>query len=286
MLNFVIPSLVVPVLCVLCLVVFPLHYAVGEIFKHAEFRIKEQMSSGTLVGSILEKAKLADDVPRRELSRLRFNILDDRQFASLFSINSDNGDVHTTAIIDREAVCKLRKECVFEFRVSVTSSQKFVGFVAVRIVIEDINDNSPRFKNNPINLIIPESPNVNVEYKIEGATDPDSDEMNSVRKYEMRSSYGGMFELKSEMKLDGSWDLSLVNLEPLDREIKDRYTLYVIAKDEGDQPRSGTATVNIEVTDINDNSPEFTNNLYEIPVPEEAQVRNHLELRLEVHYYV
>ncbi|GFS00811.1 protocadherin-11 X-linked [Elysia marginata] len=258
--------------CVLSLAILPQHGAAGELFKHVEFRIKEQMASGTLVGSILEKAKLDEEVSRSELSRLSFNIVDDRQFASLFSINSDNGDVHTTAMIDREAVCLLRKECVFDFRVSVTSSPKFIGFVAVRIVIEDINDNSPRFKNNPINLIIPESPNINVEYKIEGATDPDSDELNSVRKYEMRSSYGDMFKLKSERKLDGSWDLSLVNLKPLNREAKDRYKLYVIAKDEGSPPKSGTATVNIEVTDINDNSPEFTENLYEVSVPEEAAV--------------
>ncbi|RUS90950.1 hypothetical protein EGW08_001254, partial [Elysia chlorotica] len=260
------------VICVYVLILMPFHGAIGEMFKHVEFRIKEQAASGTLVGSILEEAELSKEVSPGELSTLNFNIVDDRQFASLFSINSDNGDVHTTAMIDREAVCLMRKECVFDFRVSVTSTQKFVGFVAVRIVIEDINDNYPRFRNNPINLIIPESPNVNVEYKIEGATDPDSDELNSVRKYEMRSSYAGMFELKAEKKLDGSWDLSLLNLQPLDREDKDRYTLYVIAKDEGNPPLSGTATVNIEVTDINDNSPEFTENLYEVPVPEEAAI--------------
>ncbi|CAG5134782.1 unnamed protein product [Candidula unifasciata] len=242
----------------------------SQQYGQVEFRIKEQMPSGTNVGNIRDKARIADKVPKNELSSLSFKFLNPNnllQTASLFSINSDNGAIYTTAMIDRESICQFQKNCNVEFEVTVTSTiSKFFEIVSVRIVIEDINDNAPRFQNEEVTLHISESVNVNSEFRIAGATDKDNDDENSVRKYEMKSEYNDMFELKSEMKLDWTWDLSIVVLKPLDRETKDHYVLCIIAKDNGNPPRSGNVTVHINVTDTNDNPPVFTENTYEVSV--------------------
>lgn len=266
---------------VVTLVIF-CYLTTSQQYGQVEFRIKEQMPSGTNVGSIREKAKIVDKVTSTELKNLSFKFLNPNNLqhtASLFSINSDNGAVYTTAMIDRESVCQFQKTCNVEFEVTVTSSvSKFFEIVSVRIIIEDINDNTPRFPNDEITLYISESVNVNSEFRITGATDKDTDEQNSVRKYEMKSDYSDMFELKSEMKLDGTWDLSIVILKPLDREKQDHYLLYIIARDNGVPPRAGNVTVHINITDTNDNSPMFSENTYEVAVPEQAEVSREQEV--------
>ena len=50
----------------------------------------------------------------------------------------------------------------------------------------------------------------------------------------------------------------------LDRERKDRYSLTVRALDGGKPPRSGSLALDIIVTDVNDNNPEFANLSYSV----------------------
>ena len=56
--------------------------------------------------------------------------------------------------------------------------------------------------------------------------------------------------------------------EELDREKKSSYFLTVQANDQGHPSQSSTAFVNITVTDVNDESPNFTLSKYKVPVSE------------------
>ncbi|XP_072366228.1 cadherin-20-like isoform X2 [Scyliorhinus torazame] len=60
----------------------------------------------------------------------------------------------------------------------------------------------------------------------------------------------------------------------MDREVKDGYQVVVQAKDMGGQMGglSGTTTVNITLTDVNDNPPRFPQRLYQMTVMESAMV--------------
>lgn len=55
--------------------------------------------------------------------------------------------------------------------------------------------------------------------------------------------------------------LVIVSL-PLDREMKANYTLNVVATDTGTPPLHASRTINLQVTDINDNAPEFEEDVY------------------------
>lgn len=61
-------------------------------------------------------------------------------------------------------------------------------------------------------------------------------------------------------------------MEPLDYERAHNYILTVVATDLGTPPLSTQATVNISVSDSNDNPPVFTQLSYNAQVKEHAQI--------------
>lgn len=65
--------------------------------------------------------------------------------------------------------------------------------------------------------------------------------------------------------------ISVANIT-IDREEKDHYRLTVAATDQGIPSLSGTATVSIQIDDINDSQPEFLNPIQTVSVPESASV--------------
>ncbi|TUD02858.1 Cadherin-20 [Bagarius yarrelli] len=65
-----------------------------------------------------------------------------------------------------------------------------------------------------------------------------------------------------------------VSLPDMDREVKGQYEVVIQAKDMAGQlgGLAGTTTVNITLSDVNDNPPHFPQKLYQISVPESAPV--------------
>ncbi|XP_036934914.1 cadherin-20-like isoform X2 [Acanthopagrus latus] len=65
-----------------------------------------------------------------------------------------------------------------------------------------------------------------------------------------------------------------VSLADMDRETRENYSVVIQAKDMGGQlgGLAGTTTINITLSDINDNPPMFDQRLYQMSVPESAPV--------------
>ncbi|KAA8580532.1 hypothetical protein FQN60_013490, partial [Etheostoma spectabile] len=65
-----------------------------------------------------------------------------------------------------------------------------------------------------------------------------------------------------------------VSLADMDRETRENYTVVIQAKDMGGQlgGLAGTTTVNITLSDVNDNPPMFDQRLYQMSIPESAPV--------------
>lgn len=57
---------------------------------------------------------------------------------------------------------------------------------------------------------------------------------------------------------------------PLDREVQPNYTLSIVATDQGNPPLHASKTINLKVTDCNDNAPEFEKEVYHANVMEVA----------------
>ena len=54
----------------------------------------------------------------------------------------------------------------------------------------------------------------------------------------------------------------------LDRELESKYEITVVATDNGSPSKSSTATVALTVSDVNDNSPKFAQEVYQFTVEE------------------
>lgn len=65
---------------------------------------------------------------------------------------------------------------------------------------------------------------------------------------------------------------SIYTKVPLDRESKNQYDLIVEASDGAVDPRRTTLVVSVQVLDIDDNSPVFSQKIYVVNVPENTPV--------------
>ena len=169
-----------------------------------------------------------------------------------FDIHHNSGLITTRMQIDRE------KQAEVNLKISARDGGTNPKFATanVAITIEDENDESPAFlhqKAGILSLEISENTRVGSKITTIQAVDNDRGKNGSVTYQLSRVSqikYPGYFSLNPR-----SGDIS-VNKQ-LDREQIDNFDVLVYASDAGDPARTSTMTINIDVLDVNDNSPVF-----------------------------
>ncbi|XP_033743705.1 LOW QUALITY PROTEIN: protocadherin-11 X-linked-like [Pecten maximus] len=240
----------------------------GIIYYH----IKEERDPMVILGNVGADANITDTAS----TTFRF-VETGSQHLEKFNIESQTGILSTKAKLDREELCRFNKTCELKLRIAaVTTGNTNVAWLEVRIIVDDINDNSPTFKEQSMTLDISEGSQSGNTFPIVGATDEDMVGNNSLRGYQLSSPSNTFRLVVGDEKPDGSLDVSLQLIEVLDREIKDSYQIFVIAKDGDSPPRTGMLTVDIQVTDINDNKPQFTKTRYEVKVEEDITVGSNI----------
>ncbi|XP_065110593.1 protocadherin Fat 1a isoform X2 [Paramisgurnus dabryanus] len=135
----------------------------------------------------------------------------------------------------------------------------------VNINLTDVNDNSPVFNQNIYSAVISEDAELGKTVLTVMADDADGPSSNQVRFSIIDGNQGSPFTIdpiKGEVKV----------ARQLDREKTSGYTLTVLASDNGSPARSSSATVNIDVSDINDNPPVFSQANYSIIIQENQPV--------------
>uniref|UniRef100_A0A673ZUR0 Protocadherin-related 15a n=1 Tax=Salmo trutta TaxID=8032 RepID=A0A673ZUR0_SALTR len=159
----------------------------------------------------------------------------------------------------------LDRETTDQYRLIVTASDGNPGGTStttVNIVVTDVNDNDPKFDLTlPRNLTVQEE-KANVFVGQVTATDPDAG-ANGLVRYRIVN-HPGLFTITENG--------SIFTVVPLDREVRSQYDLIVEASDGAVDPRRTTSTLSVQVTDIDDNSPEFSQKTYVVNVPENSPV--------------
>ncbi|KFP09490.1 Protocadherin-23, partial [Egretta garzetta] len=132
--------------------------------------------------------------------------------------------------------------------------------LAVKIVILDINDNSPSFTSSPLSYVMED---VEVGFLVHHiiAKDPDEGRNGQVTYRILSGNENRAFALD---KITGL----LTTAQLLDREIQERYSLTVMALDDGSPALSATQVLTIIVLDVNDETPIFLKQIYETAVCE------------------
>nr|XP_048695635.1 cadherin-6 isoform X2 [Caretta caretta] len=182
----------------------------------------------------------------------------------LFIINENTGDIQATKRLDREEkpVYILRAQAINRRTGRpVEPESEFI------IKIHDINDNEPMFTKDVYNASVPEMSDVGTFVVQVTATDADDPTYGNSAKVVYSILQGQpYFSVESE---SGIIKTALLNM---DRENREQYQVVIQAKDMGGQMGglSGTTTVNITLTDVNDNPPRFPQSTYQFKTPESA----------------
>ncbi|XP_034267189.1 protocadherin-7 isoform X5 [Pantherophis guttatus] len=230
-------------------------------------------------------------------------------------IDNMTGELSTTERrIDREKLpqCQMifdENECFLDFEVSVIGpSQSWVDLFEGRVIILDINDNTPTFPSPVLTLTVEENRPVGTLYLLPTATDRDFGR-NGIDRYELLQEPGGeagrrgaggapaaasatdgalypvggkrrqetdgqarssVFELQVADTPDGEKQPQLIVKGALDREQRDSYELSLRVRDGGEPARSSQAILRVLITDVNDNSPRFEKSVYEADLAENS----------------
>ncbi|XP_026698760.1 cadherin-19 isoform X3 [Athene cunicularia] len=184
---------------------------------------------------------------------------------NIFIIDENNGKIYVKEKLDREKkpFYILRAQAINKnTQLPVEPESEFI------IKVRDINDHEPQFLDGPYMATVPEMSPEGTSVTQVTATDGDD------------PSYGNSARLLYSL-IQGQ---PYFSVEPktgvirmasqMDRETKDQYLVIIQAKDMVGQAGafSATATVTINLSDINDNPPKFQQRLYYMNVSEEAPV--------------
>ena len=221
--------------------------------ERVSFTVQEELPAGTEVGTITTRAGLT------------YRFAED---PALFHLDPRSGRITTTTKIDREAIPS------DNFDLFIQSLPSARHLIEVRITVLDINDNSPQFGSNTIQISFSENDKPGTQVILDTATDRDTGIFGVTTDYVIVSgNEEGKFRLVP--LLDTSKPLLyLENMVDLDREEKDFYTLQISVPDGGSPPRYGYLTVNVTVLDVNDNGPLFDQSDYWVSVNETIPVRS------------
>uniref|UniRef100_W5NGV0 Cadherin domain-containing protein n=1 Tax=Lepisosteus oculatus TaxID=7918 RepID=W5NGV0_LEPOC len=138
-----------------------------------------------------------------------------------------------------------------------------LGNVIVKVV--DINDNSPVFAGSYPDVALPEAAENGTVVANMVAMDVD-DGFNAEISFALQGSEG-IFDIDPR-----TGQITLV--KELDREVKAKYNLIAIARDQGQPSKSSTVAFGVNVVDVNDNYPVFSLARYEVEIPEDMSVGN------------
>ena len=161
---------------VLCLIVFNNQANLIGGTREIRFKVKEEQTEGTVVGSLANSEWLRSMLSTNVHSSLRYTFLTSVfSQTDMFSINSTTGVVLVSGRVDREQLCGLYLTiCDVEMEAAVQSTvSQFFRVVNVVVEVEDVNDHSPHFQQAHYVVKVPEDAHVNYSMALMAAQDID-----------------------------------------------------------------------------------------------------------------
>lgn len=178
-----------------------------------------------------------------------------------FTIRKADGMLIVSGPLDRETISNYTMTITATDHGSSPRSSSQI----VQVVLDDVNDNTPRFlPSQPNSVTVREDDSVGNVLLHVTATDKDIG-LNGIVRY---------FIIGGDDNYDFSIDQSSGILriqKSLDYERKTEYNLVIQAEDNGVTPKSDSTTVTVTINDVNDNVPAFVHSPYYCYVKENMQ---------------
>lgn len=235
------------------------------------YYIDEGKSPGTYLGDISADMHVMDGVSSDNRELITFSQMQQStpEIAQLFRIAKKTGKLYTAQTLDAEAICTRNIECFKMLDVAIRRGKSFMKIFEVKVVINDINDHQPEFPSKKFDIEFSEESIKGARRSIPNAIDKDVGVKNSQISYHLKKNEDEPFTLFVSKNVDGTSKLSVTLEERLNREVKDSYLVQVIAKDGGSPAEQSVLNVQISVTDVNDNPPVFSQNVYNVSIKNE-----------------
>uniref|UniRef100_UPI0037E86D7D protocadherin gamma-A12-like n=1 Tax=Semicossyphus pulcher TaxID=241346 RepID=UPI0037E86D7D len=219
------------------------------------YTIPEEMKRGSVIGNIAKDLGL----DLRTLSSRKARVDFEGTRKQYCDINLSTGDLITSDRMDRESLCVKKPSCVVTVDLVLENP---LELHRVSLHIQDVNDNSPQFKDSLIEMEIRESAEKGNRFSIEEAHDADIGQ-NAVQRYNLQKNDNFILAVDSNK-------VELVLENKLDREKQKELNLLLTALDGGSPQRSGTVVIHVTVLDANDNAPVFSQAVYKASLPENS----------------
>ncbi|XP_035016826.2 protocadherin gamma-A11 isoform X18 [Hippoglossus stenolepis] len=219
------------------------------------YSLQEELKRGSHIGNIAKDLNL--DMNKLSSRNARVDAAGNRK--RYCDINLATGDLIVSDRIDREELCGEKLSCVIKRDLVLENPLELHPF---SLHVQDINDNSPQFNEEIINIEIRESAVRGARFVIEEAHDADVGQ-NSVQQYSLKKNDNFILAASGNT-------LELVLDKELDREKQGDMNLLLTALDGGSPQRSGTVVIHVTVLDANDNAPVFSQALYKASLPENS----------------
>uniref|UniRef100_A0A665X3W0 Cadherin domain-containing protein n=1 Tax=Echeneis naucrates TaxID=173247 RepID=A0A665X3W0_ECHNA len=193
-------------------------------------------------------------------------ILSGEGAGTIFIIDEVTGDIHATKSLDRERKTHYVLHAQALDRNTEEALEPKSEFI---IKVQDINDNAPKFPDGPFVATVPEMSELGTSVLQVTATDADDPTYGNSARIVYSILQGQPY-----FSVDPKTGIIRTALANMDREAREHYTVVIQAKDMAGQVGglSGSTTINITLTDVNDNPPKFPQKNYQLYVPESAQV--------------
>ncbi|XP_078116755.1 protocadherin gamma-A11-like isoform X12 [Sander vitreus] len=228
-----------------------LHLVHGDL----SYSFPEEMTRDSAIGNLAKDLGL----DLRTLSSRKARVDFEGTRKRYCDVNLSTGELVTSERMDRESLCGKKPSCVVKVDLVLENP---LELHRLSLHIQDVNDNSPKFRENLIEMEIRESAEKGNRFSIEEAHDADIGQ-NAVQRYSLQKNDNFILAVDSNK-------VELVLDNKLDREKQNEINLLLTALDGGSPQRSGTVVIHVTVLDANDNAPVFSQAVYKASLPENS----------------
>ncbi|XP_042646301.1 protocadherin beta-16-like [Tyto alba] len=173
----------------------------------------------------------------------------------LFELNPATGEILVAGNLDFEEAKN------HEMVLRATDSGGLSAYCKVQVEVRDMNDNAPEIALTSITASIPEDAPPRTVVSLFSVRDLDSGDNGRTE-----CSINGDFPFSLTPTFDNYYELRTNTA--LDRERTAEYNITIIATDWGMSRLSSQETIFVQISDVNDNPPEFTQEVYIMSVTE------------------